>query len=818
MKRTLALLLTFLLTFQLLAITVSATQYMSNMSTSYTLTGDPATDICRVAEAQVGKTGRQLGATEHWCADFVFSCARAAGIGEDVIPAYGGVSGLRQRVLNCGGYVVSSPQKGDLVFYGDAHVGIMIDSLYSIHGNLNGTGSGSSFYLSSSVTKCKYTAYSGNTNYIFVRPNYSSASATLVNLGDSFYASIYRADSTGERLSVADAADGTITFAAAANQSAQQRWKFTRQSDGSYKIQSTHSGYLLNVDNGSSADGTLATMWKDLGNNYQLWYIYEADGAYKLISKGTGKALTVYKASSGQNAKLYSYSGSAEQKLYVHVHSYSNETVPASCLQGGYTRVSCTACDDSYTVSDGTPAAGHSWEATGYTLATCQQLGSVTYTCSGCGETYTEQTETVWSDWSENQPASGQVESKTQYRSRDRQANWTETGSGTIQYVSSWPSGFSSSHSLYSQYNKTPKTASETGSQKTTIVSEEAVGYIYYHWCRGTYTSGPINRLISDVCEGEMTAFHAFYSTTAAGHTDANGTYVSDAFYFYNADCCRDSYWYFQIPVKQQTYRIEEKQFDGERWNEWSDWSDTAITATDDRQVETRTLYRYAQSGYADHSWDEGTVTTAPTDTAAGVRTYTCKVCGTQKTEGIPAAGAASSPFVDITTTDFYYDPVLWAVEENITNGIDATHFGPTVGCTRAHVVTFLWRSVGCPAPSSNYNPFVDVAPGSYYYDAVLWAVEKGITNGTSATTFDPDLICTRGQIVTFLWRFRNEPVPVSDENPFWDVASGQYYYNAILWAVENGITKGMGNGIFAPDDPCTRAQIVTFLYRAMNP
>ena len=140
MKRTLSLMLMCMLLVVYVCIPAEATAYLKNMSTNYTLTGNAAEDICRVAEAQVGKTGSQLGAVEHWCADFVFSCARAAGIGDDVIPAHGAVSGLRQQVLNCGGYYVGSPQRGDLVFYGDAHVAIMLDSVWSVQGNLNGTG------------------------------------------------------------------------------------------------------------------------------------------------------------------------------------------------------------------------------------------------------------------------------------------------------------------------------------------------------------------------------------------------------------------------------------------------------------------------------------------------------------------------------------------------------------------------------------------------------------------------------------------------------------------------------------------------------
>ena len=172
--------------------------------------------------------------------------------------------------------------------------------------------------------------------------------------------------------------------------------------------------------------------------------------------------------------------------------------------------------------------------------------------------------------------------------------------------------------------------------------------------------------------------------------------------------------------------------------------------------------------------------------------------------------------FVDVFPGDYYYDAVLWAAENGITGGVDDTHFAPNATCTRAQAVTFLWRAAGSPAPKSSEMPFEDVAAGSYYYDAVLWAVENGITDGTSATTFSPDAVCSRGQIVTFLWR--SQKSPASDSvNPFADVAADAYYNSAVLWAVTNGITDGTSATTFSPAANCTRAQIVTFLYRCLG-
>ena len=173
------------------------------------------------------------------------------------------------------------------------------------------------------------------------------------------------------------------------------------------------------------------------------------------------------------------------------------------------------------------------------------------------------------------------------------------------------------------------------------------------------------------------------------------------------------------------------------------------------------------------------------------------------------------NPFQDVPSDAYYFEAVNWAVANNVTNGTSETTFSPNVGCTRAQVVTFLWRAAGQPEPTEGTNPFTDVKEGTYYYKAVLWAVEKGITNGTSETTFDPDETCTRGQIVTFLWRREGKPAPTGANNPFADVKPSAYFGSAVLWAVEKGITNGTSETTFEPNEDCTRAQVVTFLFRA---
>ena len=171
-----------------------------------------------------------------------------------------------------------------------------------------------------------------------------------------------------------------------------------------------------------------------------------------------------------------------------------------------------------------------------------------------------------------------------------------------------------------------------------------------------------------------------------------------------------------------------------------------------------------------------------------------------------------TSPFSDVSTSAYYYEAVKWAQEKGITGGIGNGLFGPNQPCTRAQIVTFLWRAAGSPEPKT-MSSFADVSMDAYYAKAVAWAVENGITTGTGDGKFSPDATCTRAQSVTFLFRAIGKLVDSKAE--FSDVLTDSYYANAVAWAVENGVTNGIGDGLFGPDNSCTRAQIVTFLYRA---
>ncbi len=184
----------------------------------------------------------------------------------------------------------------------------------------------------------------------------------------------------------------------------------------------------------------------------------------------------------------------------------------------------------------------------------------------------------------------------------------------------------------------------------------------------------------------------------------------------------------------------------------------------------------------------------------------------TPSTPSEPEDKPVDIPFVDVEEEAYYYDALEWAVEMGITEGTTETTFSPKAECTRAQMVTFLWRVAGEPVPKSADHDFTDVDADAYYHDALLWAIEMGITNGTTETTFSPAQVCTRGQMAAFLFRYVGTAVDA--DHPFDDVDEEAYYAAAIAWAFENGITTGTTETTFSPADGCTRAQMVTFLYR----
>ena len=257
----------------------------------------------------------------------------------------------------------------------------------------------------------------------------------------------------------------------------------------------------------------------------------------------------------------------------------------------------------------------------------------------------------------------------------------------------------------------------------------------------------------------------------------------------------------------------------GHDWNEpeyvWADDYGT-VTATrtckaDAGHVETETVGTTSAVTKEATFYEEGEIVYTATFENAAFAVQTRAVA-------TPKLEKPDNPFADVAESDYFCDAVLWAYNSGVTTGLDATHFGPYATCTRGQIVTFLWRALGEPAPTITKNPFVDVNESDYYYKAVLWAYEKGVTTGTDATHFAPNAYCKREHAVAFLYRAAGSPEYTNKNNPFVDVPAGAYYYDAVLWAVEKNITKGMDATHFGPSNSCQRCQIVTFLYRFMNP
>ena len=387
------------------------------------------------------------------------------------------------------------------------------------------------------------------------------------------------------------------------------------------------------------------------------WYM-----AQSYISETSG---TLYNTSTGAVEKMYVPGGvqvyftlevNDDDTLTVsytvsdHTHEYEDVVTAPGCTEQGYTTHKCQICSESY-VDSYTEPTGHSYELLTHP-ATCVEYADYEYVCPGCGDSTIYHAEDM-ADWIETIPTGMPVElfeSKTEYRYRDYEtlvstepslegytlvsSQWV-TGTDTIYYVVNWPSGFDTTNELYAQYDNIDKkvTDYETETEKLVVDSDEIVGYIYFHWCYAdSYYS-------VESKSGSYTTFHAYYSTTAPSDYTCD---TSDMSYeTSNTSCCSDSNWYFVVEVYGQTYTTSQMEFTYERWTDWSDWSEEEATASETREVESRTLYRLPNVTLGDHVYES--VVTEPTCTADGSATYTCTACGDSYTETVAATGHSYS-------------------------------------------------------------------------------------------------------------------------------------------------------------------------------
>ena len=452
------------------------------------------------------------------------------------------------------------------------------------------------------------------------------------------------------------------------------------------------------------------------------------------------------------------------------------DTVSIPVLDGREVAITINEQDAIETDYNGNPC-NHNYKST-VTAPTCTEQGYTTHTCSVCGDSYRDSyTNALGHDYVDHEA---------------KAATCTEVG---------WEAYQTCSRCDYTTYKEIPV----MGHTPAAPVRENEVAPT----C--TVGSSYDEVVYCSVCKKEL--------SREAKKLDALGHDFID--HEAKAATCTEVGWdAYQTCSRCNYTTYKEISALGHDWGdpvyEWAD-DHSAITAT-------RVCKRDPDHTEAENGVVTSAVTKEATYDAEGEITYTATfsnpafepqtaVVSLPRLER-PTPTPAENPFTDIRESAYYHDPVLWAVANNVTNGTSATTFSPDEGCTRAQVVTFLWRAAGKPDPASSTNPFTDVKPGAYYYNAVLWAVEKGITNGTSGTTFSPDETCTRAQIVTFLWRYEGQPAPTGTSNPFADVKPSAYFGSAVLWAVEKGITNGTSATTFDPEDTCTRAQVVTFLYR----
>lgn len=353
-------------------------------------------------------------------------------------------------------------------------------------------------------------------------------------------------------------------------------------------------------------------------------------------------------------------------------------TKEATCTQKGEIVYTCSKCSEEKT--EVLPALGHDYVGT-FVAATCEEDAKTHYVCSRCGDAYDgevrDEDKYSFSDWTTERPAApenGEVEEQTQYKSRTKTVKtgdsvsdgwtkeserWIESGSGSVDFAVSWPGGFDRNSDLYRKYNVSRPEATETASTKRTVGAASKIGYLYWHWCRN-YNGGPTNRFYSDEYyidqDGSWTTFHAFFSNDEYEYRTFSG--YDPAYVASNASVCRDTYYWTtsRVEIDRVDYTDYKKEYTYSKWSDWSDWQFDSAEPGENREVETRTVYRVKTIkdnilSTGAHQWNEGVVTLEPTQAAAGERTYTCKVCGAVKTEPIEPLPTTAAPTTAAPTT-----------------------------------------------------------------------------------------------------------------------------------------------------------------------
>jgi hypothetical protein len=500
-----------------------------------------------------------------------------------------------------------------------------------------------------------------------------------------------------------------------------------------------------------------------------------------------------------------------------HTNTETRNAKTATCKDEGNTGDTyCNDCEQTIETGTSIPKTNdHSWGTTGLVTkeASCTETGEETYTCSVCGATQTKAIPTTAHE--------------TELRNA-KAATCGEIGNTGDTYCTKCNTKISDGSVIPIDPENHNWNAGKVTKAATCTTDGEETYTCQNSGCTVQTKTKPIPATGHDWDEGTVTKAATCTETGVMTFTCTK-------------NCCT---------VETKTEVIEKIAHD----YDLKDYVAATCTAEGYSGDQVCKVCKETVKGNTtekiEHSWNSGEVTTAATTSSTGVMTYTCQVCSATKTEEIakledtttlptvpskkpdssdtseepseeptepeePGTGETETPvFTDVPEDTWYSGAVAWAVQYGITKGTTDTTFSPEEDCTRAQVVTFLWRVAGCPEPTTTENPFTDVVEDNDYYKAILWAAENGITTGTGDGTFSPDDSCTRAQIVTFLWRASGKPETDDTDVSFTDVSEGQYYSDAVAWAASKEITNGVGDGLFDTTGICNRAQVVTFLYR----
>lgn len=828
-KRVLGMLLVLVMFVSLVPVSVLA--YPSAYSLP-ALTGNQAADTANIAKSQLGYSG--ANGTEYgawwngvtnwgvdytysgWCAMFVCWCANKAGAGLGIAYDKNGASPelLFSWLKNNAQYCTSfskQPTAGDFVFFGygsnTAHVAIVtsFDSssnrVYFVGGN-QGYSSGGEV-TSSSCSWASGADWGGQTILGYGRPNYGGSSSS----GPST-PSLSVSERTTHEYRVTIPANYILKNYTSETDTNAQSKNYVLARDSAYRLACEEKVVL--------SDGTVRYKWLSGDTPPKtLWFNYDS---------------SIMSVSPKHNYDDYGYEAAHPHKYYYKCscgdYYYTGETATVSSCSKCYPAEANVKLYDGY---------GYMWDKSAaeigknYTLPYSYPEKSGYYFCGWSYEQYDDEYDLRPGD---------KIKVESDISLYPVYVSHSKATSGDVVFI------YDISDFDDTNYNV----------QKKTVSTETRVDNSYWTSWSDYRTDRIYESSNVEVRTKLMYRYYYFLCPYCGAHEPFWGT----------SDCGQtipSSAWHetwSTVPYSESNYKTfsytSSKYYttsigDGQLWcfssGNLNDDYDGAIDATGSASVvETGYSYReYIESyttkttsrtGYIitpAHTHSYTSSVTSPTCTSGGYTTYTCS-CGDSYTgsytdalghnyaNGVCTRCGAKDPnyvppkvsFTDVSTADYCYDAVQWAVANGITNGTGNNTFSPDKSCSRAEVVTFLWRAAGEPSASATVN-FTDVKPTDYFYKAVQWAVENKITTGAGNNTFLPNNICTRSQVVTFLWRANGSPI-VSGGG-FADVASSAYYCDAVRWAVSGKITTGTGNGQFSPDALCTRGQVVTFLFRA---